>query len=354
MPAMYDVAAEDGQFTYYNCAVSGGVTLSTSAGRYRTTANAGAIYARYGISISGAISGVPYMQRLWNAGGQSTAWVSARVYFGTPITGATANTFFGLVDSSGVLRIGFSPTNGASVTSNFTVTKYNAAGTATVLGTSSSSFSLTPALPDKLDVNFNYSTSGSLTVYINGSQVFTYAGDITTDGTTSLGGYRFSGWGIASGGGSISEGSWSEVMCSPSSTKNFSLVTTAANAAGTLDQWTGAYTNVNGFSQNSAVFDYTASANQVQRYKMSGITAGAHQIVTVADSLICTSGGGTLTHLASVKFISGTQFFSSQKSLPASFAELMFFYDTCPSTSAQWTDAILNSTTLESGYESLA
>ena len=204
--------------------------------------------------------------------------------------------FFGFCDSSGLERIAVIQNYNAGLgvlNNQYDVLKVDAAGNTTLLFTTISGFSNGPSVPDKIDFFFDYAVSGTLTMYINGALVGTYSGDITTNSVTQLAGtYQ----GTASIGGQ-SYG-YSECILADGDTRDLSVVTCAANGAGSTDQWTGAYTNVNVVTVNDANFDTTSTSGDVQLYTMSGIATGNFDILTLVTNIRATQGAGSLTHIA--------------------------------------------------------
>jgi len=335
---IYDCYGEDGDFAYINGFVGSGVLIQTSGNYFRSG------YARCGVSFSGTSANC-YGQRLWLSGPQTTAWCSFRVW-NSNATSSNPYIFLDLVDTSGLPRIRILNTSGNGVNGPYTVYTVNSSGTINELGTTSGGFTPSPTVPDKLDINFNYSMSGSLTIYINSSQVFSYTGNITTNSISELAGVNH---GVLAGNSS-SQTAWSECIVSSTDTRNLSVITCAARSAGTLDQWTGAYANVNEISVNDGTFDTTTTSGNVQRYKMSGIT-GDFNIYGVVTNLRATQGGGSLTHLALTQLIDGTSYIDTVQNFPSSFEQVQFVQMTNPITGVAWTQSDLNSSTYESGYQ---
>jgi hypothetical protein len=334
MVNIIDVAGEDGQFVY----PSGNPTIGTG-GNFR------AGFARCAFGVSGSQS----IRRMWgqtlNAG-----WTTARVdcpghsegYYG-------GNNMFSLVDANGVTRIALVTPNG-NITGPYNVVKFTAAGVATTLGqTNGINFSTAPAIPDKLDVQWNYSSGGLLNIYINAALAFSYAGDITTDDGAAISGVDYMSY--CNAGDSNTVTWYSELITADGDTRTMNLVTLAATGPGTVDQMTGAYTNASQISVNDANYDTTTTAGAVQRYKMSDLPAGTYNVLTKATQLRGTLGSG-LGHIAVSELIGGAAFTQAAVPLPAGYADLpLIFENTNPATGVAWTMADINDAAREAGYQ---
>ena len=336
-----DAYGEDGDWQYYNGNVgAGGVVIQTGYG-FRSG------YARCCVMFSSGLQ--TFGQRLWPGGPVTTAWFSMRMYLsGININHNLVNPkFIGFCDASGLERIAViqSGTN-SPLPNQYDVFKVDALGNTTLLFTTISGFSGAPSVPDKVDFFFDYSTTGTLSMYINGAQVGTYSGDITTDGITQLAG-------TYQGAASYSAGSYgySECILADGDTRDLSVVTCYASGAGSTDQWTGAYTNVNTITVNDGVFDTTTTSGDVQLYTMTGITTGNFDILTLVTNIRATQGAGLLTHIALAQEISGTQYATSAKNFPTSFGPVQFIQELNPATGQLWTQSDVNAVGFQSGYK---
>ena len=322
---LYDAYGEDGDFNYFNGSVGSnpGYVVDTGGVKYRPS------YARCAI---GVLSTNSYMTRTWASGPLTQAWTGHRYSVESP-TGNVSNVW-GLVDIDGNLRIVARSTNSGTSTSNSLV----------LLGTTTAGFSTNPTTPDQFSVNFNYSTTGFINLYVNSSLIFTYTGDITTNGMTQVAGTYL-------GNFSGRTDYWSENVLLSTDTRNVSISTTAANGTGTTDNWTGTYTNVNTIPVDDSNFDTTITSGAIQRYTMTSIISGNYNIIGKVTSLRGTQGGGTLTHLQLAELIGGTAYTTSAVNFPTAFGPVTFIQQTNPNTSLPWTLSDINAVGRESGYE---
>jgi hypothetical protein len=332
---IYDAYGEDGDYQYVNGAVGSGIGIVTSGNQFR------AGYARCAVQFFG---GTAFGVRFWSTGPRTTAWFGMRIWCSNSADSPTKA--WGLIDAGGVLRIAIQDTSSSTPAAAYNVYKRDAAGDLTLLGTTSSGFSPTPSEPDQFSCNFDYSTTGFLKLYINSSIVFNYSGDITTDGQTQLAGTYHSGY---QAGGEYC--AISECIVSDGDTRDMGIRTVAATGAGTVDQWTGAYTNVNEIQVNDSNFDTTATSGNVQRYLMSAIPTGNYNILAKATSLRATEGGGSLAHIALDELIGGTQYATSPVAFPTAFGNVTFVQPVNPATGVAWTQADINASGRESGYK---
>jgi hypothetical protein len=347
MATIYDAYGEDGDFTYMNGSVGSGIAVATAGNAFRNTANCGRAYARCAVGFQGQ----PFGYRFWQGGNGftlSSGWVSTRVWLQSTNIDAP-NRMFGLIDANGVPRIYIIP-NANSEMSIFNVFKRDAAGNSTLLGTTSSGFTPGPQIPDKLDIQFDYSPSGLLKIYINRNMVFSVSNtDITTDGVTALGGTLHGNYEQ-----SLFETTfYSECIVSDSDTRDMSLTTLAPTAAGTVDQWTGEVSNVNASIVNDANFDTTTTSGATQRYLAGQIAPGNYVIVAKVTSIRATQGGGSLTRLALDQLVSGAEHTSAPVPFPGAFGPVTFIEATSPATGAAWTQAELGSAAREVGVKAL-
>jgi hypothetical protein len=337
---IYDAYGEDGDIAYMNGSVGSGVLIADSGDFYRTS------YARCAIGFQQPAFGI----RLWQTGAQTSAWCSYRIsaYGNTEFT----NTYlWGLLDASNVLRLALVASQ-YSIEGPFEIVKLDVSGTATSLGMTTSGFSSGPNSPDKFDVFYNYvadPTEPNLLMYINGSLVFSYTGDITTNSQTELAGTYHAQAGKNNVGQSYYT-YWSECVVASGDTRDVNLFTSYATGEGSLDQWTGTYTNVSEIVVNDENFDTTSTSGAVQRYEMLPLSAGNYSIVGVVTNLRATQGGGELTHIALQQKIGSGTYTASAVDFPTSYGAVQFIQMESPATSAAWAQTEL-ATGFESGYE---
>ena len=334
---------------------TGQFSVDTTAGHFRSG------YSRYALSfqvINTTTNGINFIRSAQFT--SSAFWTTVRlvnVQGGSP--NSSAVTYMRWLDSSGIVRLlirnktGNAPPNGI-----WQVCTQNAAGTVTQIGSDVASFGgINSSPPDKIDVYINYAVSGSFIVYINGAQVFSYSGDVTTNGVTSLA-YLDLGQLQSSGNSAALATSWSECIVSTSDTRNMSLVTQAPSAAGNTDTFTsGAFSNVN---QNFAPTgqaspDYSKSAGQLQEYKVGqSIPAGSFSVISVVQAGQMTISSAGPQHIKFAVRTGGSDFLTTDLTVSTAWGLVTYNWDTNPNTSAAWqtTDLPSASTSFNLGYQS--
>jgi len=351
MTTIYDAYGEDGDFTYLNGGVGAGIIVTGTGPSFRSA------YARCSIQVLNAgsvttIAAEVAARRIWPSGPRSTFWTGCRLWLDSQAAYQTP-VLWGLTDVNGVLRLALVSTNGNNFAAGpYAFYKIDAAGNQTLLLTTSSGFSASPAIPDKFDASVSYSTSGSVRLFINGNLVGSYSGDVTTDGLAALAGTYHGTYGTSGSGTRIA--AWSELVVSDTDTRNVSVSTSVATGSGTLDQWTGTASNVNALAVNDAIYDTTTTAGAKQLYTQGTIAVGSDTILATVSSIRATQGTGSLAHVALVQSIAGTQYASASAALPAVFGPVQFIQPTNPATGAAWLASDLNASNYQAGYEALA
>lgn len=194
---------------------------------------------------------------------QSSFWLTARFYcVGTASAG---NVLFRFTDSSGVVRLIIDIANFGS---SLRFSKIDAAGTVTVLG--STTTLLAASQLSKIDVFVNYAASGSIQFYVDGTLTFSYSGNLLTNSATAIASAFL-------GGISGSAFYWSEVICADTDTRALGLVTLAPSANGNLFNWdVGSYTNISEITLDDTTLISSGTVGQVAQFTVgaSGVTSG--------------------------------------------------------------------------------
>lgn len=270
------------------------------------------------------------------------------------------------VDSTGVvrLRIRFTATfSGPNDT--FVVEKINAAGTITQIGSTSTGRycsnvvnSGTPTVPDKIDVFINYAVSGTFAVYLNGTQTFTFSGDVTTDSTTTLAGLDM---GVAfQTNNSGNQNYFSEAIVATRDTRNFSLVTQAPTANGNTHNWDGG-TAANAAAAAMATAQlapqFSGTAGQIQEYQVTpAIPTGNQSVISVVQKAQATVGSTGPSKFDFMVRTASTDYTSTPDTVPTTaWGTFSNNWDTNPNTSAPWatSDLPASSTSFNMGLKSV-
>jgi hypothetical protein len=223
----------------------------------------------------------------------------------------------------------------------------------TQLGSNFTTTGMTTTGPIGLDINVVYGSSGSITVYLGGTQVFTYSGNVTTDSATTLSGIEIAGMGAGT-----QNVTWSEVIVADSSTIAMGLWQMNSATAGNAQTWAGTASSVNKQTISDTTFISAASAGLINEYRSGGIAlpAGAYTVPAikmVARALVGATGPQNLEYVTRV---GSTDYVGGSWGPPVgSFANDIANYmqATNPGTSAAWQTSDLTASTFNYGVESV-
>lgn len=338
---------------------STGVSVNTTAGYFR------AGYARCAMVVMQNTNPPTFGRTFQSPIGSfshTDFWTTAQL-FSTLVSGAIGNSTGDIVmqwsDSSNIPRIRIRNANRYRSTSSgvdayppipLVVEKLDAAGTATQLGSNTTPvFSV--GTMTRIDVHINYAVAGEVSIYINGSLLFTYTGNVTTNSVTSLGSVVFGGP-VAVAVGRLDWG-WSEMAVSPDDTRRvIGIVTTAPSANGATDQWTGTASDISEIVLSDVTVNYTDTAAFVQEYTISSLPSGVYGIMTVVSKLRAAAGAGAPQNIDHIVRIGGVDYASPDQSLTGAFAMSTYNWDTNPATGGGWTQAVLSAGTFNWGFRS--
>jgi hypothetical protein len=321
MTTIYWAGGEDTDlFTF-----TGGVT--TTAGNFRSA------YARCALDAgnNGFWESHPYFTA-------TTFWCSGWNIQNVPGGTLTNNgVFMGWRSSDGVFRLGVV---GGNSSSTFKVVKINAAGTVTQLG---SNFTMnSPGLQlNKIDVFVDYQVAGTITVYqqsVNSGavQVFTYSGDVTTDGITSLASALY---GSPNQSGVFGTFKWSEGIVSDTDTRSDNLQTCQPVANGNthnFDTGSPAAANVNETTLSDAALDGSTTAGQIDQYTIPSIASGTYTIKAFGVGARMQKGVTGPSKMDLGVRTGGADFWSSDQVLTTSWGQYQNWWNTDPNTGVTW------------------
>ena len=288
-------------------------------------------------------------------GNLSSFWLHASFY----ITASNATTLnaimMALADSGGVARILVRATGTAG---QVKLSSRNAAGTITdFTGAVTAAGALPTAVLTKLDLFVNYSSSGQVTLFVNGALAAdTGAGvNVTTDSATSLSNVYFSS--------ALNSGSagyyYSQVIIADSDTRGAGVWLMNSATAGNAQTWSGTPASVNNPGINDASFISAATPGLIEEFKTGGITfpAGAFSVAAVVMSSRALGGSaGGPTRIAYVTRVGSTDYVGGTWTPPVgSFGNNSnYIQATNPGTGLAWTPSDLTAATFNYGIESVA
>jgi hypothetical protein len=337
MTTFYLVGGEDSEFSS-----SGTTSVTTTSTFYRST------YARCAL-VSSQTGTTPTTNGWWGSwSAMSTFYVAARVYLAPFTVGGFTSVQNVILFRDGIVNRLMVR---SSASNQWVLSKQDASGTVTVLQTSSDTISTLAS--QRIDIYVNYGTSGTFQMYVGGSLVLNYSGDLTTNSATALSGVGFNCPNNQSGTGNAY---WSEIIVADSDTRGWSLATLPVNASGNTQAWSGANTDINESTLNDSTAISTTSASQVSEWTVSpastiGSTTG---IISVHVSARAAKGGSGPANLQAMVRTGSTDYTSSNlSSISTVLGCLQSAWLTNPNTGVAWTGSDLTAAGFNIGVKSI-
>lgn len=341
MPSYLFAGGEDADFTSI-----GGVGVDTTA------ANRRASYSRCALKVASVAVGDG-----WNAAfaAASSLWLTARALFTNNVNvgSSVASRIITLKDGS-TARLALIATGAAfNATSawSYRLVKITAAGASTTLATASGT--IATGLVQKLDMFVNYAVAGACQVYVDGTKIIDYAGDVTTDSATTLSGFAL---GTPVVDGATGQTFWSECIVSDSDTRGLSLATLPPLAAGNTAAWTGAVTDVNETTLSDTTVITSATAAQVEEFTVTppAVITGTVPIRAVVVAARASKGATGPQNLQAVVRTGAADFTSANLAVTTALARVAANWATNPNTGLAWTAADLTAAGFNIGLKSIA
>lgn len=269
--------------------------------------------------------------------GTGTLWLSF-FFVGASSALNTATTVPFLVFLNGSTRkLGLEFT---STTRIMQLVKWTNSGTKTVLQTMTAGLTGVSGTNSagRFTVEVSYAASGRVRVFYDGTvwqngTLIDYSGDPTTDGTTTLTGARFGQWNSSSANPSY----YSEIIVADTSTRQMSLFSIPPTGAGDVNDWSGAYTDVDETPASSTDTIASATASQVFTAAITAPTVPQNHKVScvkvAADALREVTGPQNLS--LGVRQ-SATNGFASPVALDTAYGIAAAYLQTNPVTSSDW------------------
>lgn len=337
MTTFYLVGGEDSEFT-----PSGNTGVDTTTTHFRSA------YARCalkGSQLSNAGTSDGWYASLAS---ESTFYVTAQMYIAT---GSSIAVFSGnaIIFKRGAINtLSLTPDGNA----HWRLTKTSAAGTTTTL-VSASSASIPHEVLTRLDVFVNYAVSGRFQLYVGGTLVLDYSGDLTTDSATALDGI---GFGCMNGNTGVTGFTyWSEIIVADSDTRGMALASLTPLATGNTAAWTGAVTDINEVTLSDTTTASTVTASQLEEFTVTpastiGSTTGVLAVVVSARAAKGATGPQNLQ--AAVR-TGGADFVSSNLPIAATLGVVQGVFTTNPNTSGTWAGSDLTAAGFNIGLKSI-
>jgi hypothetical protein len=302
----------------------GTVSVSTVTTTFRAN------FARESLGIIGAVADPPtnrFVLNGWPA--QTTFWFHAESYV---VSTATTNNcqLLALLDSGGVARLCI---RGTGTAGQLRLETRTAAGVFTTLVTSAAA--VYSAALHALDVFVNYSTSGRVTVYLDGVSIMdTGAGvNVTTDSATALANAYVSNCGT---GNTVN---WSELLVMDSSTLGAGVWTLTPQAPGNTQSWTpNTLANINKTAISDTTYVSTTAVNALSEWTTPITPPGGTWLVPaiVQEARVSVGATGPLHLEWLCRTIDGTDHVSGSVAPTTSFANYTGLWPTNPHSGSAW------------------
>lgn len=323
----------------------GTCSIDTATSNTRRTA-----YTRCSLKVGGGAANDAWQAQF---SASSTFWITGRVRVfssGSILASTRVLSLLGGVTPRLALATTYSGSNNSfgGSQSYWTLVKYDAAGASTTLATSTG-VSLNDVSLFKLDVFVNYAVSGQVQVYVDGTKIIDYSGDVTTNSNTTLSAANF-------GVPTVSSiGYWSELIVATIDTRSLGLATLAPAAAGNTYAWTGAYTTINETTLDDTTIAYSTTTGQVLETTVTSTTvpSTASIIAVLVNARAQKGNTGGPANLYGMVRTGGTDYLSSSAALPTSFGPLSYVWETNPATSAAWAASDITAAGFNIGVKSL-
>lgn len=264
--------------------------VSTVTTNFRST------FARCAVGPGTAVAGTIIRSNPFPGGAVTSCWVSLRYIWTLSTAVANANLMFGLTAQGQTkgLYVGGSTANNTVLA----LSKYNGTTVTQLATEAGASLNNGTASVNRIDIQvINYGVSATVNVYVSGGLQISFTGDISETGLTgfdtlisisSSQGVTVYGWLI------------SEAMVADEDLRSWpGLQTLALTGAGTTDQWTGTYSDINGTTFSDAFPIYTNTSAQDEQFNVTDLVAGVYSIKAVRIAARSTrSSGSTPTKIA--------------------------------------------------------
>lgn len=313
------------------------VTSSTNTGDFR------AGYARAALKPGTSIQ---YKSTLFQGGAVTSAWFTCRFYNFN--AGATSYPVAALGKSGTNNSLGFGVAGSGNQISLFKATGPNVADATTLATESGTTFGSSALHRVDMQVT-SFGTSATVKVYVDGSLVITFTGDVTLSGFTSFDSVYVNGSAAL-----VSKSTISECIVADADTRGLQgLVTMALTGAGDTNAWTSpTYTNINLVTFSDANPTYSNTPGQDNMYNVTDLPSGTFGVRMVKQTIRAAASAGSATQIKmGYKTAGSTVFGSGSTKTPASSYATFEQYDaTNPFTSGGWAQSDMN--TLQVDYQS--
>lgn len=234
----------------------------------------------------------------------------------------SADTFVSLVNNAGttVLRVRIDLSAGGTITLQYL--------NASSVWTSAGSVSL-PATLGAFDLHWKFDASGELNFYASGTERITFSGDLS-----HLAGVAYvrlhNHFGLPA---------FSQIMVDTDPTIGHRNKYIPLVSAGATSSWTGTYTEIDEIVLNDADYINSATANQVSTFGITPPTLTGYTVQSITVSARANRDPTGPQNLELALRVSGTDYFSSTKSLTIGFAPVQNIWTQNPASAGAWSNS---------------
>lgn len=219
--------------------------------------------------------------------------------------------------------------------------QYKAAGSFATIG---SEFTVGGDSEQEVDIYLDAQASGTCTVWIAGTQRFTYSGDLSS--ADNIAEIRLYGY-----VDTAREAEFRGFVVADAPTIGWRTATYYPAGAGNDTAWTGAYTAIDELIHSDVDAITSSAADQVETVTTTGPSLSGYTVLGVVVAVRARRGASGPQNLQVALRSAGTNYFSSTKSLTVGFETKMNIWETNPATSVAFTTAEIAS--LQPGVKSI-
>ena len=282
-----------------------------------------------------------YSSQAWDAASSDFWFHAAFGSLGAQDANTANQPMVWFADASGTDRLFI---RGTGTAGQFKISKRSAAGVFTDLATGTASAFPPSELgmrPIFLDVHVEYSTTGRVRVYLNGTLVADTGAsvDVTTDAATALA--RVSVCSLVKQASGNTHG-WSELLVADVDTRGAALWTIAPAASGTTQLWTpNTVGNINETGINDGTWVATPTAGQKSGWTVSTtVPTGSWSVLAIIQDARVSAGlSGPLHFEWYYRSAAGTDYTTGSETPVTAFANFQHVWNTDPATGIAWTTA---------------
>jgi hypothetical protein len=305
--------------------VGGTANVDTTATRFRSG------YARCGLTSALGV----YLQSKPFVGGAITdCWFTFQMWDNRV---ATASALAGGLVLSSTVASGLWVGGGTTAT-KLALFTYDGT-TKTQLAAESGNSLSTSSIMHRIDLQLvSYGATSTINVYCDGTLVITFSGDCRVGALTNVDAFGLSARAAASNFFLLSE-----IVVADEDVRAFpGLLTMALTGAGTTDDWTGTFSNINGTTISDANPAFVNLNDKLEEFNVTDLPSGTFAIKAVKIAMRAAKAAGTPTKIALGYNEGGTVTVESDIALTTAYATYEQLDNTNPRTSAAWDSSIIN------------